>query len=265
MKSLLDRFNEKWESVPESGCWIWIAACDSSGYGAIGVNYSMKGAHRVSYELFIRAIPDGMQLDHVCRVRCCVNPNHLESVTQLENVRRGNSGKFYADKTHCPQGHPYSGDNLCIEKGGGRRCKICKKETDRKQKAKNAPPINKEDRDMRDVMTNQEINIAIDRGKGFPQIANPKTGECGVHWEYSPDSIEPAYIGPDYIGDWKLLGPLILDLPAVEQRLERPKYDERYEWSLEKTTDDGVEGTYIIDKNFGRATGLAYIEEFGDE
>lgn len=82
--------------------------------------------HRVVYELVVGPIPDGMQLDHLCRQRACCNPDHLEPVTCLVNVRRGIG---HGSETHCPKGHPYSGENLQIHqnKGGPRRvCKQCR-------------------------------------------------------------------------------------------------------------------------------------------
>lgn len=73
-----------------SGCWLWCAGCDSEGYGRFAVARGMKDrAHRVAYRLLVGAIPDGHVLDHKCRTRCCVNPMHLEPVSNGENVKRG--------------------------------------------------------------------------------------------------------------------------------------------------------------------------------
>lgn len=89
-RSLLDRFNEKWELDPSSGCWLWTASVkDDKGYGAIG--QGGKGApvlraHRASWMLFRGAIPKGMQVDHVCHVKKCVNPDHLRLATNKQNV-----------------------------------------------------------------------------------------------------------------------------------------------------------------------------------
>lgn len=145
--SLLDRIMDKVEMVTESGCWLWTARLDDGGYGLIGfydpIAYHNSGkksvqkrAHVAAYELLIGTIPSGMELDHVCRVRCCVNPYHLEPVTHAENVRRGISGIVNGArmraKTHCPRGHEYSGANLFVTQGG-RKCRECQRIADRKR------------------------------------------------------------------------------------------------------------------------------------
>src|ERR1700721_2858484 len=90
-----DRYDYFTIPEPNSGCYIWLGYMEPNGYGKIKVGYKSEGtrrttwAHLASYEHFIGPIPDGMDLDHKCRVRCCVNPNHLEPVTRKENVARG--------------------------------------------------------------------------------------------------------------------------------------------------------------------------------
>ena len=128
--SLFERFEERYIPEPNSGCWLWIGACLNTGYGEIGLGKKTLLAHRVSYEFYRGKIPDGLQIDHLCRVRCCVNPWHMEPVTIGENVRRGESVKLTkarcALQTHCKNGHLLSGSNLYLRPEGGRACKQCR-------------------------------------------------------------------------------------------------------------------------------------------
>lgn len=119
----------------ESGCWEWQGKL-RNGYGLIGEKGPAKSkrkqvkAHRYSYEFFRSTIPEGLTIDHLCRNRKCVNPFHLQPVTRGENVLRGDtiSARNKAN-THCPHGHEYSQENTYIDPTGGRRCRICKKNT----------------------------------------------------------------------------------------------------------------------------------------
>jgi len=72
-----------------SGCWLWSGARNRAGYGVIGINLASKLAHRISYEAFVGPVPEGLELDHLCKTKACVNPAHLEPVTRAENVKRG--------------------------------------------------------------------------------------------------------------------------------------------------------------------------------
>lgn len=111
-------------SIPEpnTGCWLWIGAVLKNGYGVASRDGRSALAHRVSYEAHIGPIPDGMHLDHLCRMRCCVNPDHLEPVTPAENLRRGEGQKPHAV---CRRGHPMTPDNLVYDNGHIRRCATC--------------------------------------------------------------------------------------------------------------------------------------------
>lgn len=115
---LPDRF---WSKVMVVGdCWLWTAATTPKGYGRYGNGY----AHRVSYEDRYGPILKGLQIDHLCRVRNCVNPEHLEAVTMQENLRRGVRNNGQAAKTHCKRGHPFDGANT-YRSAKQRHCRAC--------------------------------------------------------------------------------------------------------------------------------------------
>lgn len=114
---------------PNSGCMLWLGAINQFGYGRVGIKGRRTVAHRAVYEMACGPVPDGLDLDHLCRVRCCVNPAHLEPVTRQVNAARGICGKVTAarqrSKTHCPHGHAYGGENLFITNEGHRECRTC--------------------------------------------------------------------------------------------------------------------------------------------
>lgn len=119
-----------WSKVEKTAtCWLWLAARDGKGYGAAYVGGRQVRAHRFAYELLVGPIPEGLVLDHVkargCQHRHCVNPDHLEAVTNRENLMRGEGiTAIAARKTHCPQGHPY---DYVDPKSRKRKCRTCRR------------------------------------------------------------------------------------------------------------------------------------------
>lgn len=141
--SFITRLLNNYIPEPNSGCWLWTAFINDNGYGKIGYGRCPEGkgsiefpAHRSMYEYTHGPIPKELTVDHLCRVRCCVNPEHLEIVSNKVNILRGTGPTaLNAVKTHCPQGHSYSGSNLWIRKTG-RYCRACCKAYKRAYRAK---------------------------------------------------------------------------------------------------------------------------------
>ena len=129
-----DRFFEK---VKQDGdCWIWTGASGPHGYGTFWQDGKYLRAHRWSYGYLRSEIPDGLQVDHLCRRRLCVNPWHLEPVTPAVNTERSTikemRQKWSDARTHCKHGHPLSGENLYVQPSTGYRyCRICQRRNSR--------------------------------------------------------------------------------------------------------------------------------------
>jgi len=151
-KTLAQRFAEKVKLGARSkDCWEWTARRDTGGYGVLKSGRKNRRAHRISYEMFVGPVPEGLQLDHLCRVRHCVNPEHLEPVTQRVNSLRSNGvSAANAKKTHCKRGHPFSGENLLVTNKGTRQCRACrplhdtanrKRRAARRLAALSSPPV----------------------------------------------------------------------------------------------------------------------------
>jgi len=121
IQRLLDRVE-----INGAGCWIWTGAT-SNGYGKIGRGRSGEGeeyTHRLAYMELVGTIPEGLTVDHLCRVRSCCNPEHLEVVTNAENIAR-----VTRSMTMCKHGHPFEGRNVYTSPDGKRHCRTCRNES----------------------------------------------------------------------------------------------------------------------------------------
>jgi hypothetical protein len=130
--SVADRLMSKCISEPNSGCWLWTDSLSTYGYGRIRVGKRVRKAHQVSYEIHVGPIPEGLHLDHLCAVRACINPAHLEPVTCRENLLRSPAtlAGINVRKDTCKRGHPFDDENTIVyvrrdRSGPMRRCRTC--------------------------------------------------------------------------------------------------------------------------------------------
>lgn len=135
-----------WSKVRKSdGCWLWTAATQSRGYGSVGIDGRVYSAHRIAYLTLVGPIPDGLTINHICGVKRCVRPDHLEAVTYAENNQHAHDtglaapsplSQTNAAKIACPAGHFYSDANTYTNPKGHRQCRTCKRESDRRGRAR---------------------------------------------------------------------------------------------------------------------------------
>lgn len=125
---LLSKLQKSDEVFNGTSCWLWTGRLERDGYARTWHKEKNRPAHRVIYELLVAEVPSHLQMDHLCRVRHCCNPRHLEPVTPKENIRRSDlakRGEHQRRKTHCLHGHEYTESNTHKRKGGGRTCRQC--------------------------------------------------------------------------------------------------------------------------------------------
>lgn len=129
LRDLHDPVARFWNKVDATGdCWVWTAGRDAKGYGRVRWNGENRLAYRVAWQLLVGPVPDGLQIDHLCRNPACCNPAHLEPVTMQENIRRGkpNNATRWATIHECTRGHPYTVENLYVSPTLGQRvCRTC--------------------------------------------------------------------------------------------------------------------------------------------
>jgi hypothetical protein len=142
------RLLEKIDFDGPNGCWMWTGARTRTGYGHTSVGYKTWRAHRLVFTLLVRELVQDEQIDHLCHNRdeschggmtcphrLCVNPAHLRPIIWFQHAQERGPGRRNAEKTHCPQGHPYEGENLYHD-SKGRRCRACQRAASQRYEAK---------------------------------------------------------------------------------------------------------------------------------
>lgn len=193
MDILEERFWSKVDKNGPNGCWLWIGKINKGGYGFITLNKKTVLAHRASYEFLKEEIPKCLVIDHLCKVRNCINPDHLEAVTLVENTMRGDCPwALNARKTHCSNGHEFTKENTKSDSRGNRRCKQCDKEEGSKRTAEN--PKADTTRCRRGHLYEDKSFYLIQgkrkRCKACIALPKPKTKEgfCKNGHEYTPEN-----------------------------------------------------------------------------
>jgi hypothetical protein len=148
-------------------CWVWTGPTNGVGYGRVTINGRLHYPHRAAYEMTTAPIPAGLQIDHRCRTRSCLNPAHLEPVTGSENVRRSTAADAARMRaalvTHCPEGHKYDSANT-YEGSHGRRCRACSRDRYRERYASDP-----EFREQQQTAARERM-----RARRAPQQTNPE-------------------------------------------------------------------------------------------
>lgn len=136
--SVFDRIIRNSVRNPDTGCWEWQGEKNQKGYPRISYRGRQIAAHRLSFQCFAGDIPDRYEVDHLCKNRGCINPDHLEAVTHIENCRRGDLGAHMSSRTHCPKGHEYTPENTYVAPRGARYCRICLRAKEARRRSRGA-------------------------------------------------------------------------------------------------------------------------------
>ena len=175
------------EPVTESGCWIWTGPSLPSGYGTLSVKRKSRYVHRFTYEAIVGPIPNGLEIDHLCRVRCCANPSHLEPVTHKVNTLRGQApSAINARLTHCPAGHPYDDENTYKDGLKYRHCKICRSEAMQRFRRNNPSYSSEYGKAQRNREGGRRCTV---EGCGKPYLAK---GLCSAHYQRNAKVSQPS-------------------------------------------------------------------------
>lgn len=188
------RIEQNYMPVPESGCWLWMGAKSTGGYGRINVNGKRWQVHRFYYEQKRGDVPKELVMDHLCRVRCCINPDHLEPVTNKENILRGDGPAARNNRmTHCKEGHELAGDNL-LNYSRDRRCKICSNVNLAKKYQVRCHPAKRRVNKIRRKFKEKPI-VKEDRTQ---PVAWRWTSDIGRHYysKLEMEGAEPLYLQP---------------------------------------------------------------------
>lgn len=120
------RFSRHVTPEPNTGCWLWTGADNTIGYGKMRHPETGKCdyVHRYAYEVIVGVIPEDLEIDHICNIRSCVNPDHMELVTRQENVRRRRDR--LRQRPYCHNGHEMTSENTYFDKNGWRTCRTCR-------------------------------------------------------------------------------------------------------------------------------------------